>query len=96
MKGETLNIYEYLDFVFYDHVSYKENGGLLMTAIRIWLGLSHWVSRLVPYWILTQKGTVISRTTVQNIIILEKETDEIKASVNAFDEEISRIGRRPD
>ena len=32
---------------FYDHVSYKENTGLGMTAIGRWLGVSHKVCRLM-------------------------------------------------
>ena len=64
VTGETPDISEYLDFGFYDHVSYKENAGLGMTAIGSWLVVSHRVGGLVSYWILTQKGTVISITTV--------------------------------
>jgi hypothetical protein len=37
-----------------------------------------------------QKGTVISRTTVQRVTALEKETDQVKAAVVEFDSEISR------
>ena len=33
VTGETLDILEYLDFGFYDHVSYKKKSGLGMTAI---------------------------------------------------------------
>ena len=61
-----------------------------MTAIVMWLGVSHRFGGLVSYWILTQKVTVILRTTVQLVTILEKDTDEIKSSVNEFDTEISR------
>jgi hypothetical protein len=43
----------------------------------------------VSYWILAIKGTVISRTTVQRVTALEKETDEVKAAVIEFDSEIS-------
>ena len=59
VTGETSDISEYLDFVFYGHVSYKENSGLGMKAIGRWLGVSHRVGRLMSYWILTQKGTAI-------------------------------------
>jgi hypothetical protein len=75
---------------FYDHVSYKENAGLGTAAIGRWLGVSHRVGGLMSYWVLTQTGTVISRTTVQRITNLDKETDEVKQSVNEFDVEVSR------
>jgi hypothetical protein len=44
----------------------------------------------MSYWALTQTGAVISRTTVQRITNLEKETDEIKQGINEFDTEINR------
>jgi hypothetical protein len=90
VTGETPDISEYLDFGFYDHVSYKENAGLGETAIGRWLGVSHRVGGLMSYWVLTQRATVISRTTVQRVTNLEKETEEIKESIKEFDTEISR------
>jgi hypothetical protein len=81
---------EYLDFGFYDHVSYKENAGLGATAIGRWLGVSHRVGGLMSHWALTQNATVMSRMTVQRVTNLEKETDEMKAGIKEFDAEISR------
>jgi hypothetical protein len=90
VRGKTVDISEYLDFGFYDHVSYKENAGLGMTAIRRWLGVLHRVGGLMSYWVLTQTaGTVVSRTTVQRITSLEKETDKVKESIKEFDTETS-------
>ena len=43
----------------------------------------------MSYWILKQKGTVISRATVQRLASLEKETDKVKASVSEFGTDIS-------
>jgi hypothetical protein len=91
VTGETVDISEYLDFGFYDHVSYKENAGLGETCIGRWLGVSHRVGSLMSYWILTKKGTVISRSTVQRITILEQQTDEFKQAIGEFDSEINRI-----
>ena len=45
--GMTPDISDYLDFGFYDHVSYKENTGLGMMAIVRWLGVSHRVRGLI-------------------------------------------------
>ena len=72
--GGTPDISEYLDFGLYDHVSYKNDSVLGMTYIGRWILVSHRVGRLVSYWILTQKGTLISITMVQCITSLEKET----------------------
>ena len=90
VTGEAPEISEYLDFGFYDHLYYKENTGLGMTAIIRWLGLYHRVGVIMSYWIMTQKGTIISRTKVQRLTSIEKETDKVKASVSEFNTGISR------
>ena len=41
MMGETVDISDYKDIGFYDHVSYKENYGLGVTSISEWIGVSH-------------------------------------------------------
>jgi hypothetical protein len=89
VTGETVNISEYLNFGFYDQLSFKENAGLGVTSIGRWLGVSHRVGGLILYWVLTMQGTVISPTTVQRVTNLEKETDEVKAAVIEFEGEIS-------
>ena len=85
VTGKTTKISEYLDFGFYDHVSYKENDRIGMTAIERWIGVPHRVNGLMSYWIITHNRMVTSITIVQHITSLEKETEEIKASVNEFD-----------
>ena len=90
MTGKTLDISEYLDFGVYDHVSYKENSGLGVTSIGIWPGVSHIVGGLIVYYVLTQKGTVMSRTTLQRLNNLEKDTYERRSSINEFDSGIRR------
>jgi hypothetical protein len=96
VTGETIDISEYLDFGFYDHVSYKENAGLGATCIGRWLGVSHRVGSLMSYWIMTQKGTVISRSTVQRVTTLEKQTDEFKKALDEFDDEVRRLFKEDD
>ena len=49
VTGKTTNISEYLDFGFYDHISYKDNYGLGITAIGRWIVVSHRVGRLMSY-----------------------------------------------
>ena len=64
LTGETPEISEYLDFTFYDWCWYNDNAGLGETKLGRWLGVSHRVGSLMSYWVLTQKGNVISHTTV--------------------------------
>jgi hypothetical protein len=60
------------------YVSYKENAGLGETSIGRWLGVSHRVSSLMSYWILT----------VQRITNLAMQTTEFKDATAEFDESI--------
>jgi hypothetical protein len=61
-----------------------------MTAVGRWLGISHGVGGLMSCWMLTKSGTVISRTTVQRVTNPEKESEEIKASIQDHNTEINR------
>lgn len=105
VTGETADISEYLDFGFYDEVWYKDNAGLSPFEPGRWLGVSHRTGRLMCYHILTQKGTVISRSTVQRVTNLEKTTAPVKDIFYKFDEGIRTklktidrgyIGDKPD
>ena len=61
---ETLDISEYVDFSFYDWVTYRANAGLGELSLGRWLGVSRKIGQLMSYWILTINGRVISCTTV--------------------------------
>ena len=54
-----------------------------------WLGVLHRVVQLMLYWILTQRGTVISCTTVKGVTHLESQTSENKEVFHLFDVAIS-------
>ena len=90
VTGETPDISEYLDFGFYDHVWYKDNAGLGETLPGRWLGVSHRTGRLMCYNILTQNGTVISRSTVQRVTNLELQERLVTETFVKFDAEIHR------
>ena len=85
VTGETADISEYLDFGFYDQVWYKDNAGLSPFEPARWLGVSHRTGRMMCYHVLTQRGTVISRSTVQRVTNLEKTTSEVKDTFLKFD-----------
>ena len=67
ITGETPDISEYLDFGFYDLVTYQSNAGLGEISLGKRLGVLHKIGQLMSYWILTDKGRVISCTTVQRL-----------------------------
>ena len=73
ITGETEEISDYLDFVFYDRVWFHENYGLGERGLGHWLGVSHCTGGAISYWILKDDGYVVSRTTVQRITNMESE-----------------------
>ena len=56
---KTLDISEYIDFGFYDWVTYRYNAVLEKLSIGRWIGVSYKVRQLMLYWILTVSGKVI-------------------------------------
>ena len=91
VTGETPDISEYLDFGFYDWVWYKDNAGLGDNCIGRWLGVAHRVGNLMSYWILTEAGRVIARTTVQRVTNLELSTVEVQQRCQHYDERVTEV-----
>ena len=91
LTGETPGISEYLDFTFYDWCWYNDNAGLGDTKLVRWLGISHRDGSLMSYWVLTQKGNVISCTTITRVTNLEMQIDSTKSRLQEFDTAINRL-----
>ena len=89
IMGQTVDISEWLDFDFYDRVWYwdtpKHDMNNDQARIGRWLGIAHRVGTDMTYWILTEAGHVIARSTVQHITVSDMATDAIKARVTTFD-----------
>ena len=88
VTGETPDISEYLDFECYDWCWYNNNTGLGETKLGKWLSVSHRVGILMPYWVITENGRVVSRMDVSRITNIEAQTDEKKARITALDKAI--------
>jgi hypothetical protein len=84
ITGETPDISEYLDFGFYEWVTFRQNAGLGPLEIGRWLGVSHRVGQLMSYWILPKSGIPISCSTVQRLTDLEKQKMEFKERMQEF------------
>ena len=67
VTGDISDISEYLDFGFYEKIWFKDNTGVSPFETGHWLGFLHCTGRLMCYHVLTQRGTVISRSTVQRV-----------------------------
>ena len=90
LLGDTPDISEYLDFCFYDWVSYRANPGVGESSIGRWLGVSHKIGQLMSYWILNVSGHVFSCTDVQRLTRLEQETSEIRTTMDTFNAKIEQ------
>ena len=88
ITGETPDISEYLDFGFYDWVTYRADAGMGELSLGKWLGVSHKVGQLMSYWILTGTARVISCVTVQRLTNLEQQTIEWKQRMHKYNENI--------
>ena len=88
ITGDTPDISEYTDFCFYDWVTYRPNAGLGENSLGCWLGVSHKIGQLMSYWILTINGNVISCTTVQRLLEIDKRKSEWQQHMQEFDTRI--------
>ena len=76
ITGETLHISEYLDFGFYDWVTYQNKARLGELSIGQWIGVSHTVGHIMSYCILTVSGRTISFINFQRLTEDKQATDE--------------------
>ena len=85
ITGDTIDFSEWTDFGYYELLQYwdkqesEEN-----LSIRRWLGVSPRVGRAFCYWILTAKGMVIEKTTVQHVTNDEAATDDFQSIIGHY------------
>jgi hypothetical protein len=93
IKGQTIDISEWLDFSFYDLVWYWNEQKTDMTEdqrlLGHWLGIAHRIGSDLTYWILTQSGKVIARSTVQHVTITDLQQPMIQMKVKEFEEAVN-------
>ena len=91
LTGDTIDISEWTEFEFYDLVVYwdgRDNES--RQGIGRWLGPSHHIGSALFYYILTEKATVLSRTTVQHITKDEFQTLEMQQRVAAYHDTLNK------
>jgi hypothetical protein len=72
VTGQTPDISEWLDFGFYDLVWWldrptKPNFTDATRRLARWLGVSHRVGSDLSYWLITESGKIISKTSVEHV-----------------------------
>ncbi len=90
ITGDTVDISNYLEFGFYDRVWFNDNAGLGETKPGRWLGVAENIGSIMTYYILQENGKIVARSTVWNPTNLELQTDDVKATFKAYDDEIAR------
>lgn len=91
ITGETPDISEYLNFEFYNWVTFRSNAGLGEVELGGWLGVSHRVGRLMSYWILPKSGIPISASTVQRLTNDGRSSDETKRRMDEFEDKVKTV-----
>ena len=85
VTGDSIDISEWLEFEFYDLCWYWDNQQDTKEAkIGRWLGVSHRVGSALCYWILTEKGQILSRTTVQHVTREEVQNPGIQQAIREY------------
>jgi len=78
LTGDTVDISEWTEFEFYDLMMYWDDREKEASqSIGRWLGPSHHIGSALCHYILTEKATILSRTSVQHITKEEFETYEM-------------------
>ena len=72
VTGQTSEISEWLDFEFYDLIYWydrptKPDASNNVRRLARWLGISHRVGSDMCYWLITESGKLISKTSVEHI-----------------------------
>ncbi|KAG7369925.1 reverse transcriptase RNA-dependent DNA polymerase [Nitzschia inconspicua] len=73
VTGQTPEIGEYLDFGFYDTVWWWDRPGKPDSTddprrLAKWLGISHNVGSDMCYWLVTDSGKIVSKTSVERVV----------------------------
>jgi hypothetical protein len=83
---DTPDISEYVDFGIYDWVFYKDKACMGETKLGHMLGITHHAVPMMSFWILPTSCKVISCTTVQQLTLLDQQTEVYKNQCKNFDE----------
>ena len=85
ITGDTPDISEWLEFEFYDLCWFWDNQqDSSEPKLGRWLGVSHRVGSALCYWILSDTGKVVARTTVQHITKQESAKPDVQQTIRDY------------
>ena len=94
VTGQMPDISEWLDFEFYDLVWWlldrpvKPNVTDVMQRLARWLGVSHRVGSDMSYWLITENGKIISKTSVEHVTRDDYLQTDKKVEINEFNRKL--------
>ena len=89
MTGEILDVYQCLDFRFYDWAWHKENAGLVVPRLGRFLGVVDAACNVHSFHVIPESGTPIVADAVERETQLELETDVNKQRINSINDKIA-------
>ena len=89
--GYSPNISEYVTFQWYQIVWYWNPEDIQKQRLGRWLGVSKNIGSGHSYLILSEKGEVISRSTVSSLTTAELNNNRIKDAISLFDSNINSL-----
>jgi transposase len=91
VTGNTPDITEYTEFSWYEPIYYYDDLPFPEAKRNIarWLGVAHRVGQALCYWILTNNGQVIARTTIQKLSNEEQMSPVTQDEIRSFDLQIA-------
>jgi hypothetical protein len=94
VTGQTPDISEWLDFEFYDLIWWldrptKPNFTDITRRLARWLGVLHRVGSDLSYWLITESGKVISKTSVENVTRDDYLQADKKLEIETFNDRLA-------
>ena len=96
---QKLDISEWIHFKFYERLglvtqsSYKtyHYRSTVASALACWLGVSHQVHSDLCYWLITDTGKLISKSTVEHVICDDYLNEDKKKQIKDFNKKLDNL-----
>jgi hypothetical protein len=90
VTGNTPDITEYMEFSWYKPIYCYDDLPFPNAKRNIarWLGVAHRVGQALCFWVLTNTGQVVARTTIQKLSNEELLSPVVQEEIKAFDKDI--------
>ena len=98
VTGQTPNICEWLDFEFYDLVWWLDRPTIpdvtdYVHRLAWWLGISHHVGSDLCYWLITDTGKIISKSSVEHVTCNNYLNEDKKLQIDNFKQKLNDLLR---